>query len=119
MQEDALSIQVWGHRSSGFSNARDRQLWDVDDLQGTQVRSLQDRYDVIVDARLIDTLFVIFRWAEVTRRLHLWVEIHELNDHGQYAPVTVSKCNDVLTGGIYNLRQVWWSRSTIFLCKRH
>lgn len=49
----------------------------------------------------------------MTRRLHMWVEIHELNEHGQYAPVSVTKGNDVLTGGVYNLRQVNY-RKTYF-----
>lgn len=30
------------------------------------------------------------RWAELTRKIQLWVEIHELNDQGEYAPVEVN-----------------------------
>jgi len=47
-----------------------------------------------------------FRWSELTRKIELWVEIQELNDQGEYTPVEVSvTANNVLTGGIYHLRQ--------------
>lgn len=40
------------------------------------------------------------------RKIELWVEIQELNDQGEYTPVEVNITpNNVLTGGIYNLRQ--------------
>src|SRR5699024_1101739 len=45
------------------------------------------------------------RWLELKRKLQLWVEIHELNDHGEYAPVEVQPQPDIFTGGIYQLRQ--------------
>uniref|UniRef100_A0A915IQF9 Kinesin-like domain-containing protein n=1 Tax=Romanomermis culicivorax TaxID=13658 RepID=A0A915IQF9_ROMCU len=103
VQEDALSVQVWGHRTSGLScmisshkncsggdshgRRQDDHDLDVQDLQGNQNRTLQER------------------WADVTRRLKLWIEIHELNDHGQYSPVKIEAQNDVATGGVYILRQ--------------
>ncbi|XP_055378395.1 kinesin-like protein KIF13A isoform X4 [Condylostylus longicornis] len=81
--EGALSIEVWGHRSAGFSKTKG---WDVEQQQA-KARSLIDR------------------WAELSRKIELWVEIHELNDNGEYAPVEVTNRTDVLTGGIYQLRQ--------------
>ncbi|KPJ07331.1 Kinesin-like protein KIF13A [Papilio machaon] len=45
------------------------------------------------------------RWAELTRKIQLWVEIHELNDNGEYAPVEVTQRSDMVTGGVYQLRQ--------------
>ncbi|XP_075976205.1 kinesin heavy chain 73 isoform X4 [Anticarsia gemmatalis] len=83
--EGALSIEVWGHRSAGFSRARGN--WEVEQQQLAKARSLADR------------------WTELTRKIELWVEIHELNDQGEYAPVEVVQRNDVWTGGVYQLRQ--------------
>ncbi|CAG9796373.1 unnamed protein product [Diatraea saccharalis] len=86
--EGALSIEVWGHRSAGFSRGRNN--WEVEQQQLAKARSLADR------------------WAELTRKIELWVEIHELNDQGEYAPVEVVQVvqrSDMLTGGVYQLRQ--------------
>ncbi|XP_053965381.1 kinesin-like protein KIF13A isoform X1 [Anastrepha ludens] len=81
--EGALSIEVWGHRSAGFSKTKG---WEVEQQQA-KARSLVDR------------------WAELSRKIELWVEIHELNDNGEYSPVEVTNRTEVLTGGIYQLRQ--------------
>ncbi|CAB3256331.1 unnamed protein product [Arctia plantaginis] len=83
--EGALSIEVWGHRSAGFSRARGN--WEVEQQQLAKARSLADR------------------WTELTRKIELWVEIHELNDQGEYVPVEVSQRADVWTGGVYQVRQ--------------
>lgn len=40
------------------------------------------------------------------RKLELWVEIHELNDQGEYTPVEVTSKTEVVTGGVFQLRQV-------------
>lgn len=83
--EGALSIEVWGHRSAGFS--RTKPGWEVEQQQLAKARSLADR------------------WSELTRKIELWVEIQELNDQGEYAPVEVSIKGDMSTGGVYQLRQ--------------
>lgn len=75
---------MWGHRSAGFS--RTKPGWEVEQ-QLAKARSLVDR------------------WSELTRKIQLWVEIQELNDQGEYAPVEVSFKPDMLTGGVYQLRQ--------------
>lgn len=82
--EGALSIEVWGHRSAGFSR---KEGWEVEQQQQAKARSLVDR------------------WAELSRKIELWVEIHELNDNGEYSPVEVTNRTEVLTGGVYQLRQ--------------
>lgn len=82
--EGALSIEVWGNRSAGFSKYKPG--WEVEQQLAT-ARSLLDR------------------WSELTRKIELWVEIQELNDLGEYAPVEVALKTDMLTGGIYQLRQ--------------
>ncbi|XP_037079397.1 kinesin-like protein KIF13A, partial [Pollicipes pollicipes] len=84
--EGALSVEVWGHRSAGFSSSVPTTL-DVVDSQLAKARSLADR------------------WAELTRKLELWVELQELNDHGEYQPVEVCARTDVASGGVYQLRQ--------------
>ncbi|XP_054711552.1 kinesin-like protein KIF13A isoform X2 [Uloborus diversus] len=82
--EGALSIEVWGHRSAGFSSSKPG--WDVD-VQLMRSRSLADR------------------WSELIRKIELWVEIQELNDMGEYAAVEVIPRPDIATGGVYQLRQ--------------
>lgn len=81
--EGALSIEVWGHRSVGFSRSKG---WEVEQQQA-KARSLADR------------------WAELSRKIEIWVEVQELNDNGEYAPVEVIASKDMLTGGVYQLRQ--------------
>ena len=54
-------------------------------------------------------IFVIFvgnRWAELTSRLEVWVDIMELNDMGEYYPVEMQGKQDVMTGGIFMIKQV-------------
>ena len=45
------------------------------------------------------------RWADLVRKMELWVEIHELNEQGEYAPVELQTQRDNETGGIFQLRQ--------------
>ena len=45
-------------------------------------------------------------WSELTRKLELWVEIHELNEQGEYMAVEVSPKPEVPSGGVFQLRQV-------------
>ncbi|KAK3766398.1 hypothetical protein RRG08_056072 [Elysia crispata] len=80
--EGALSIEVWGHRSSGFG----KDLVMSGPAQA-KARSVADR------------------WSEVMRKIELWAEIHELNDQGEYAPVEVSPKPDVPCAGVMQLRQ--------------
>lgn len=67
----------------GFSQSKE---WEVEHKQA-KARSLVDR------------------WAELSRKIELWVEIHELNDNGEYAPVEVVGNTEVFTGGVYQVRQ--------------
>jgi kinesin family protein 13 len=83
--DGALSIEVWGHRVSGISPSKPG--WGVADAQLKMCRSLADR------------------WAEMKRKIELWVEIQELNEQGDYSPVEVVPKSDIETGGIYQLRQ--------------
>jgi kinesin family protein 13 len=83
--EGALSIEVWGHRCAGFTKSKEG--WEVEQQQLAKARSLADR------------------WSELTRKIELWVEIQELNEQGEYSSVEVITKPDILTGGIYQLRQ--------------
>ena len=76
---------MWGNRSAGFS--KERPGWEVEQHQLATARSLVDR------------------WSELTRKIELWVEIQELNDQGEYAPVEVTVKNEASAGGVYQLRQ--------------
>ncbi|VDK74837.1 unnamed protein product [Litomosoides sigmodontis] len=88
IQEDALSIEVWGHRSSGFGNDF------VPSAIASGIIDVEQSYKSLQE-----------RWSEVTRRIELCVSIKEINDDGQYAAVEVRPSNEVLTGGIYHLKQ--------------
>lgn len=84
--EGALSIEVWGHRSAGFSTTRPG--WEVTEAVQVQMnKSLSDR------------------WSELKRKIELWIEIQELNENGEYIPVEVAPREKNMTGGVYQLRQ--------------
>uniref|UniRef100_A0A1I7UAI1 Kinesin motor domain-containing protein n=1 Tax=Caenorhabditis tropicalis TaxID=1561998 RepID=A0A1I7UAI1_9PELO len=80
VRDDALSIEVWGHRICGHPEER---VLDTDE----KCKSLQNR------------------WMEVTRRLEMWAEVRELNENGEWTSVEVRTAEDVATGGIYQLKQ--------------
>ncbi|VDM54943.1 unnamed protein product [Angiostrongylus costaricensis] len=82
VQDDALSIEVWGHRNGGVLEMGEPRL-DAEEKN----KSLQAR------------------WSEVSRRLELWTEFRELNEAGQWVPVEVRQQDDVATGGVHQLRQ--------------
>lgn len=86
--EGALAIEVWGHRSAGFTSPR-HSGWEV--LAETQIAEANRSLSA--------------RWAELKRKIELWVEIQELNDNGEYSPVEVTQRERNLTGGVYQLRQ--------------
>ncbi|KAL3205384.1 hypothetical protein MRX96_011278 [Rhipicephalus microplus] len=82
--EGALSIEVWGHRSTGFTSSGHG--WDLT-TGGPQSH---------ISHSLVD------RWSELKRKLELWLEIHELTEQGEYAPVEVVPRGDVGTGGVFS-----------------
>ncbi|KAK6760088.1 hypothetical protein RB195_021560 [Necator americanus] len=82
VQDDALSIEVWGHRSGGVTDMSEPKL-DAEEKS----KSLQAR------------------WSEVSRRLELWTEFRELSETGQWIPVEVRQQDDVATGGVHQLKQ--------------
>lgn len=86
--DGSLSIEVWGHRIPAFSPSKLMKLdWGVAEEQVKLGRSMADR------------------WLELKRKLELVVEIHELNEQGEYTPVDVNIQPDLETGGVYQLRQ--------------
>lgn len=80
--EGALSIEVYGHRSSGLTNA-----WQAEE-QLAKARCLADR------------------WGELSRKLELELEIQELAESGEYCPVEVQQADDSGCGGVIQMRQV-------------
>lgn len=58
---------------------------------------------------------VSYRWAELTRKLEFHVEVQELNESGEYAPVEVQPRSTVGTGGIFQLRQGQQRRIKVFV----
>jgi len=84
LETGVLAVEVWGHRRSGFEM---NSLAGSEDPEGRRPKSFMER------------------WREHTRHLELWVEIMELNEQGEYEPVEMQTKADVLTGGIFMLRQ--------------
>ena len=48
----------------------------------------------------------MYRWAEVTKRLRLDVNIQELTDEGVYDNVDIVHNPDISTIGVFQLKQV-------------
>ncbi|XP_020610321.1 kinesin-like protein KIF13B [Orbicella faveolata] len=82
--EGSLAIEVWGNRMKGFDSQSKVMLnWNVEPQQ----KGLHDR------------------WSELLRKIHVWVEILEINDQGVYSPVELHIQKDNQTGGVFQLRQ--------------
>ncbi|CAI8000043.1 Kinesin-like protein KIF13B [Geodia barretti] len=85
VEEGVLGVEVWGHRRSGFM---DLPMPPGDpENEGKRQKSFPEK------------------WSELTQRLELWVEIMELNDQGEYIPVEQQSKADVMTGGVFMIRQ--------------
>ena len=93
VQEDALSIEVWGHRSSGLGN--------------DSIELNSNRDEILLKQKGLEE-----RWAEVTNRIELFVDIKELNENGEYTSVEVQNDGNP-TGGIFQLKQGQQRRITI------
>jgi kinesin family protein 13 len=120
VREDALSIEIWGHQSTGEgecpaaakcgeNSSKKRQTCAVESGQQattTTPSASQSNGSLASEVALKKQRSLLERWSEVTKRLALWVEIHELNDQGEYGPVEVDADPKVPTGGVYQLRQV-------------
>lgn len=97
VQEDALMVEVWGHRSSGLNSEENEE--ELNDHILSASTSDAELMSAQKQRRLQEL------WAGVIRRIELWVEIRELNENGEYESVDVTNA-DVATGGIYQLKQV-------------
>uniref|UniRef100_A0A914L7E7 Kinesin motor domain-containing protein n=2 Tax=Meloidogyne incognita TaxID=6306 RepID=A0A914L7E7_MELIC len=91
IQEDALSIEVWGHKQP---------LDDEEEIEERQQKE-NNYLNNFVEQKM---QILQERWKEVTKRLELFCEILELNDVGEYIPVNVDTENNCGSGGIYRLR---------------
>uniref|UniRef100_A0A7E4ZYZ4 Kinesin motor domain-containing protein n=1 Tax=Panagrellus redivivus TaxID=6233 RepID=A0A7E4ZYZ4_PANRE len=93
VQEDALSIEVWGHRSAGLEPAQNPTVAPSNGvlLADTEAAAKQKGLHE--------------RWSEVTSRIELFVDVQELNENGEYTSVEVVRDSGVPTGGIYQLKQ--------------
>nr|CAD2184134.1 unnamed protein product [Meloidogyne enterolobii] len=91
IQEEALSIEVWGHK---------RPLDDEEEIEERQQKE-KNYLNNFVEQKM---QILQERWKEVTKRLELFCEILELNDVGEYIPVNVDTENNCGSGGIYRLR---------------
>uniref|UniRef100_A0A914I7I8 Kinesin motor domain-containing protein n=1 Tax=Globodera rostochiensis TaxID=31243 RepID=A0A914I7I8_GLORO len=130
VEEDALSIEVWGHRTSpddddaeedadaeegevNGENGRGRMEPSGNRHAGDETNAGEfvhnDRLN-LCDLVNQKKKSLQERWGEVTKRLEIWVELLELNSAGDYVPVTVKLTNNngaftnCGTGGVYKLR---------------
>ena len=105
--EKSLSVSVFGHKSKGFFSLREA----LQDRRRAQ--TVAERYSIAHP----DLCWVCFninlrcdhkltRWSDLVQSLQLWVEVQEINDYGQYSPVTVLQREDVAVGGVVQLKQV-------------
>lgn len=166
VQDDALSIEVWGHQISEIdnyenvsveknevknlttqnftsslsklfsfgskilttNNCHNNNDTNLQNNQSTHKKLSLKRKTSVSDINVVAALkqkSLQERWAEVTKRVELWIEILEMNDNGEYINVNVvpystnavflenqkrlnllNKFNNVSTGGIYQLKQV-------------
>uniref|UniRef100_A0A915DQE0 Kinesin-like domain-containing protein n=1 Tax=Ditylenchus dipsaci TaxID=166011 RepID=A0A915DQE0_9BILA len=146
VQEDALSIEVWGHRSGGedFDSLEESSVPKQEtttknisngllpaltgpqfDANGRLVNKHNLKEDSLCMPRDIAAQkrkSLQERWAEVTKRIEMWVEIKEMNDSGEYVNVDVtaqsggadkSSKNGCSTGGVYQLKQGQQRRLTV------
>ncbi|XP_065844044.1 kinesin-like protein KIF13A isoform X2 [Oscarella lobularis] len=77
---DCIRFEVYGNRSIGFSEA-------------------------LVQPRALKNRSLSERWSEVLKRFEMIVEVMELNETGEYAPVQLVERPDNRTGGIFLLKQ--------------
>ncbi len=47
----------------------------------------------------------VCRLRGLAKRLEVWVEIEELNEQGEYVPVAMRNKPEVITGGVFKIRQ--------------
>lgn len=118
ISEGALAIEVWGHRFAGNG----RSLWELDALQA-KTRTLRDRWRephlfiflqhvcICYGMRTVCVCVSSDRWSEVSRSVEMWVSIQELNEQGEYSSVELHQNKDTSTGGVFQLRQVWYASS--------
>jgi len=78
---------------------------DIENCQGGIVLYLSKRDNYVIKFVVLTVFMFLSRWSELTRKIELWVEIQELNEQGEYSPVEVITKPDIVTGGIYQLRQ--------------
>ena len=93
-----------GHFPTGFCSKKQKETTAFAWCGLTVVR-LNVLYSVS-QMYITNVTLYYFRWTELTRKIELCVEIHELNEQGEYMPVEVLHRNEVLTGGVFQLRQV-------------
>jgi hypothetical protein len=72
---------------------------------GGGILYLSEYDNCVIQCVVLTVLIYLSRWSELTRKIELWVEIQELNEQGEYSPVEVITKPDIVTGGIYQLRQ--------------
>ncbi|KAL3097852.1 hypothetical protein niasHS_000587 [Heterodera schachtii] len=120
LEEDALSVEVWGHRTvpdedeeeegeekeegERGQNENGRNAHKDEAKPTAQKGRAEDdeayrRHCDVIHRNLCDLAdekkkSLRERWNEVTRRIELWVELLELNSAGVYVPVAVKGTND-------------------------
>jgi len=114
VEEDALSIEIWGHRMDGEGDDEEEEgmkkggivpdefdgeweeLEEAKEWNSNYENGKQQMYEMTERKKKS----LRERWEEVTKRLEMWIEIMELNEKGEYSAVPILDGNWP-TGGIY------------------
>jgi hypothetical protein len=126
VEEDALSIEVWGHRmpeneeDEGEEEMEEAEKEDGQAKQWTNPEEFDGEWEELEEVGEEDSddeeeeeeediaevaerkkKSLQERWQEVTKRIELWLQILEMDAQGEMVPVEVEQNGNEATGGIY------------------
>ncbi|XP_057308656.1 kinesin-like protein KIF13A isoform X3 [Hydractinia symbiolongicarpus] len=121
--DGSLAIEVYGNRSRGFDQKPSPIVTPTENegeksmVDRSQLQQSFERTRLLLNDYMVPKSFAAIqkRWRELTRRLELWVEIHELNEQGFYSPVELLQREGQEAGGVFMLRQ-GYSRRIVVQC---
>ncbi|XP_065651766.1 kinesin-like protein KIF13A isoform X6 [Hydra vulgaris] len=112
--DGSLAVEVYGNRSRGFDQKPVSLNLSTDE---NGMKTLVERDSMYINQMLTSSTYAatLRRWRELTRRIELWSEIHELNEQGFYSPVELLQREGQEAGGVFMLRQ-GYSRRIVVQC---
>jgi len=109
---DSLAFEVWGHRNRYIHKTHKSSSSSI--LKRDRTRSRDSNQSIVKWPASDDFQKTIAeRWAEVTRRLRMDIQIEEPTDSGNYEAVEVEKTPNTSSCGCFLLRQGYSRRINI------